>query len=122
MYKTGSRTTDPESQTTTKKPITFTSSRTDPDNQSTTNPTASTEIATPKATPCINTFKAVLLHRTTEQTYIFNGNLIFVLGKRLGMTDHKDPIPVYKIFKGLQSVDALYYNKKGEIVVFSGLK
>lgn len=123
VYKTGERTTDPESQTTTttttKKPtssITKGPKTTDPNNK----PTTIKTTATPA--PCVNTFKAVLLHRTTQQTYIFNDNVVYVLGKWLGMVDAQNPIPVREIFKGLQSVDALYYNKEGEIVVFSGTK
>jgi len=60
------------------------------------------------------------LHETSQKTYVVNGEFAYILGKRLGVEE--GPINTNELFRGVDSVDAMYYNKRGEIVVFSGRK
>jgi len=95
---------------------------TDPDERVTQPTQTTTSIAPGKTLPpapaCIDEFKAALLHRSTGKTYIINDRFVYILARNLGM--ESGPIPVNKIFPGMDTVDSLYYNKDGNIVVFSG--
>lgn len=99
----GSRAVDPE------KPVT---------GPTTTTTTTSPEpgVTLPPSPRCIDNFKAIFLHPSSEKTYVMNGDKAYILGEKLGL--EKGPFEVTDIFPETKSVDAVYVKKNGNIVVF----
>ncbi len=74
----------------------------------------------PQHKECFSKVGAVFLGND-KKTYVFNSDKLFILKKGLGI--EKGPIPVSKIFKGVQKVDAAFKRQREQdTVLFSGKK
>lgn len=69
---------------------------------------------------CISSFRAVLLDRHTQKTYVINKDKVYILGAELGIEN--GPIELHTQYRGLYEADAAYVREGGNAVFFKGTR